>query len=393
MSKVRILFQAIALCGALCVFSNCGSDSGKKAFNPQEKESTMTDAERAEAINAKKAASLQTDSALVFGNGIKLTIMKPKAEGALTENVCDLVKQRMLEMVTANGIGGIGGDPAMVFACGVSNVSKKLTGTAPQKTQVTLDLQYMVCNVASGTVFGSLTDEVIGVGDNEAQAYMDAARQIKNNHKIQQMLKSSHDQIISYYNNNASSIKAEVESLIAKNDYDRAYALLRGIPEQCSSLFEYSKPQLASIAQKMLVRDAVANLASMQSAIAANDKQYAEVVGDIMALIPVNTPQYAEAKAAFSKYMTDLEIKADKQAKIEAEKADAEHQRKMQMLTLDAKIAHQEAVDGRWDKGFALIGDGIKSVRDIGVTFGRNSSWTSFLNPSNLVSSVSDAMH
>lgn len=128
----------------------------------------------------------------------------------------------------------------------------------------------------------------------------------------------------------------------------------------------------------------------MQSAIAANSENYADVVGDIMALIPVNTPQYAEAKSAFSKYLTDLDIKADKRAKIEVEKADAEHRRKMEMLTLDAKLAHDAAVDGRWDRGFDLIGQGIECARDIGVTFGRNSSWTSFLNPSNLVSSVSD---
>lgn len=366
-----------------------GSTDGKK-FNPQQKESSMTNAERQAAI-AKKRNSLATvDSALIFGNCIKLTILKPRPQGPVTEQMSDLVRQRMLDMVTSNGIGGLGGDPAMVFACGISNVSKTLTGTTPQKTQVTLDIQYYVANVATGTVFGSLSDKVVGVGNNEEQAYRNALSELKNNPNIQQMLKKATDNIIEYYNSNAASIQAEVETLIAKDDYERAYSLLRGVPEQCTALFEYSSKHLPSISQKILERDAATNLAMMQSAIAANSENYAEVVGDIMALIPVNTPQYAEAKSAFAKYLADLDIRADKRARIEAEKADAEHRRKMEMLTLDAKVAHDAAVEGRWDRGFDLIGQGLGCVREIGVTFGRNSSWTSFLNPSNLVSSVSD---
>ena len=388
---------SIYVVATLAITACCSSCNGKKEsegtkFAPTEKQSSMTDAEREAAIAAKRNSLAGVDTTLLFGNPVKLTIMKPKPQGKITEQISDLVKQRMLDMVTANGIGGIGGDPAMVFACGISNVSKKLTGTAPQKTQVTLDVQYYVANLASGTVFGSLTDQVIGVGNNEDQAYKNAVSQLKNSNKVGQMLKKANDNIIQYYNSNAASIQAEVEALIAKNDYERAYSLLRGVPQQCTSLFEFSSKRLPELSKQILVRDAATNLAHMQAAMAANSENYADVVGDIMALIPVNTPQYAEAKAAFSKCLTDLDIKADKRAKIEAEKADAEHRRKMEMLTLDAKIAHEQAVDGRWDRGFDLVGQGIDCVRDIGVTFGRNSSWTSFLNPSNLVSSISDAI-
>lgn len=377
------LFAVVTSCGG------SGSTDGKM-FNPQQKESSMTDAERQAAIAEKRNSLAAVDTALIFGNCVKLTILKPKPQGPVSEQMSDLVKQRMLDMVTSNGIGGIGGDPTMVFACGISNVSKRLTGSAPQKTQVTLDIQYYVANVATGTVFGSLSDKVVGVGNNEEQAYRNAFSELKNNTNIQQMLKKATDNIIDYYNSNASSIQAEAEALLAKDDYERAYSLLRGVPEQCTALFEYSSKNLPLISQKILERDAATNLAMMQSAIAANSENYADVVGDIMALIPVNTPQYAEAKSAFNQYLTDLDIKAEKRVKIEAEKADAEHRRKMEMLTLDAKLAHEAAVDGRWDRGFDLISQGLGCVRDIGVAFGRNSSWTSFLNPSNLVSSVSD---
>ncbi|MDE7414503.1 MAG: hypothetical protein K2N05_12060 [Muribaculaceae bacterium] len=383
--------KELASVSALLLLASCGwKQEGAKKFAPTEKQAVMTDSEREVAIAEKRNSLASVDTALIFGNPIKLTIMKPKPEGAITEQISDLVKQKMLDMVTANGIGGVGGDPAMVFACGISKVSKNLTGTAPQKTQVTLEVQYYVANVASGTVFGSLSDKVVGVGNNEESAYRNACSELKNTPAMQQMLKKASEKIIEYYNSNASSIQAEVEGLIAKNEYEQAYALLRGVPEQCKALFEFSSKRLPSISQKLLERDAATNLAHMQAAMAANSENYADVVGDIMALIPVNTPQYSEAKAAFGKYLTDLDIKADKRAKIEAEKADAEHRRKMEQLTLDAKLAHDAAVDGRWDKGFDLVDKGIDCVRDIGVTFGRNSSWTSFLNPSNLVSSVSE---
>lgn len=392
MKRFRKISLGIACLYLLGSITSCGG--GKKAeskmFNPQQKESVMTDSERQKAIAAKRDDLTKGDTTLIFGNGVKLTVMKPAPKGQMTEAVSNLVKQRMLDMLTVNGISGIGGDPAMIFACGISDVNKKLTGTAPQKTMVTLDIQYYVANVASGTVFGSLSEQIVGVGNNEEQAYKNAFGQLKNNDNIQQMLKKANDNIIEYYNSNASSIQAEVQGLITKNDYERAYSLLRGIPEQCVSLFEFSSKQLPMISQKILMRDAATNLAHMQSAIAANNTIYAPVVGDIMALIPVNAPQYSEAKAAFGKYLTDLNINAEKRVKIEAEKADADHRRKMEMLTLDAKMAHQAAVDGRWDRGFELIGQGIDCAREVGVTFGRNSSWTSFLNPSNRISSESD---
>lgn len=391
-SRIPKSLLAIVLLGAMTACGGSNSSNEKK-FNPRQKESSMTESERNAAIAEKRNSLAGVDTALIFGNNIKLTIMKPKPQGKITDQLSDLVGQRMLEMVTSNGIGGIGGDPAMVFACGISNVSKKLTGTAPQKTQVTLDVQYYVANVASGTVFGSLSDQVVGVGDNEEQAYKNACSEFRNNAKIQQMLKKANENIVEYYNSNASSIQAEVEALIAKNDYERAYSLLRGVPEQCTALFQFSSKNLPAISQKLLERDAATNLALMQSAIADNSENYANVVGDIMALIPVNTPQYAEAKAAFGKYLADLDIRADQRAKIEAEKADADHRRKMELLTLDAKMAHQAAVDGRWDRGFDLVGQGIECAREVGVTFGRNSSWTSFLNPSNLVSSISDVFN
>lgn len=379
-------YPIIALTLGILLASCGGQGSEGKKFAPAEKQTSMTDSERESAIAAKRNSLTATDTALIFGNCIKLTILKPKPQGKVTEQMSELVGQRMLDMVTANGIGGIGGDPAMVFACGISDTDKKLTGTAPQKTQVTLGIQYYVANVADGTVFGSLSDRVTGVGNNEEQAYKNAFSQLDNNDKIRHMLKKATENIVEYYNSNAASIQAEAQALIAKNDYERAYTLLRGVPQQCTALFEFSSKCLPAISQQILVRDAAATLAHMQAAIAANSENYADVVGDIMALIPANTPQYAEAKAAFGKYLSELDIKAEKRAKIEAEKADATHRRRMEILTLDAKLAHEAAVDGRWDRGFDLVGRGIDCVRDIGVTFGRNSSWTSFLNPSNRIS-------
>lgn len=382
MKKYPIIALALGM-----LLASCGGQAtdGKK-FAPAEKQPSMTDSEREAAIAAKRNSSTAEDSALIFGNCVKLTILKPKPQGKVTGQMSELVGQRMLDMVTANGIGGIGGDPAMVFACGITDVDKKLTATAPQKTQVTMNVQYYVANVADGTVFGSLSDRVTGVGNNEEQAYRNALSQLGNADGIRRMLKKANQNIVEYYNSNAESIQAEAEALIAANDYERAYTLLRGVPGQCTGLFEYSSKRLPAISRQILERDAGANLAHMRAAIAANSENYAEVVGDIMALIPVNTPQYAEATAAFGKYLTDLDIKAEKRAKIEAEKADAWHRRQMELLTLDSKLAHEAAVDGRWDRGFELVGQGIDCIRDIGVTFGRNSSWTSFLNPSNRIS-------
>lgn len=68
---------AVAAIGALAACSSGSGDNGGKKFAPQEKESTMTDAERQAAIAAKRASLAEVDTAVLTGNGIKLTIMTP----------------------------------------------------------------------------------------------------------------------------------------------------------------------------------------------------------------------------------------------------------------------------------------------------------------------------
>ena len=137
---MRKIFHLIAVAAVISLAACSGSsDKGGKKFAAQEKESTMTDAERQAAIEAKRASLAELDTAVLTGNGIKLTIMTPTAdeENHVTEKMSTLLANKLLAMATKNGISGMGGDPAFVLAAGITGLDKKLTGRAPQKTMLT----------------------------------------------------------------------------------------------------------------------------------------------------------------------------------------------------------------------------------------------------------------
>lgn len=303
-------FIRLAFClMSIILISSCGNGGGKK-FNPQQKESTMTDAERQAAIEAKRTSLSVIDTATIVGNGIKLTIMTPNPdqENFVSKQMSEELAMRMLSVASRNGISGMGGDPSFVFAAGITGADKKLTGTAPQKTMITYNVTLYVGNVITDAVFGTATVDLVGVGDNEKQAMINAAREFKDNGTIQNMLSQSSKKIVDYYKTHTDEIKSQVNGYISTGMFDEAYAILRSVPQEATEAFKYAQSQLEKVGAKMLGKHSAQNLANLKAAIAASPGSYNPEIGAYLAMIPSGSAQYKEAQALYEKYSKDLII-------------------------------------------------------------------------------------
>lgn len=343
---IRILSIAIVTVGISC----SGGSKGTK-FAAQEKESTMSDEEREAAIAAKRASLAEIDTAVLVGNGIKLTIMtpQPSEEDHVTEKMSNDLARKLLSIASKNGISGMGGDPAFVLAAGITGLDKKLTGSAPQKTMLTYDVTLYVGNAITGTVFGSTTIKLTGVGDNERQAANNAVSELKDNAEIQHMLVSSTNKIIDYYNTHAGEIKAQAEATISKGNYDEAYGLLYSVPEQASELFAYASKKLPEVADKIFAKQSSQNLANLKSAIASSQGHFTPEAGAYLAMIPSGSPDYKEAQKIYSEYTSRVQATEEQEKtaarELEMKKMEiaAKNSRQMSSKEMRRRIAMEDA--------------------------------------------------
>lgn len=308
------------------------STNGKK-FAPQERKSKFSEEERQAAIAAKRA-SLSLDPEIAFGSrSIKLSILPPTPEGDITEDVSIQIAQKMLSILSENGISGIGNAPNLVLGIKASQTGRESTGTVPQKMIVKYNLSYQVMNLASGDIYASQGQEVLGVGRSFEEAASNLAEGITNSPDLQQMLKIAEERILDFYSKNLQTVKNQVQDAVKRKNFDLAIALLHSIPEQAKDAFQYATQKLPEVFELMKRSHAADELAALQTAISVSDEAiFNPEVACHMQMIPSDMPEYAKAEALVKAYQTKIEAR---RKEIEAKAAEDEaYRRKLEELSI-----------------------------------------------------------
>lgn len=344
---IKNLFS-VAILGLLAISCGGNSDKGVK-FAPKEKESNLTDAERKAAIDERKKALTLDISSMMNSNGVKLTVLPPAPQGDVTDAVSELIGMKMMNIIAANGIGGVNNVPDFALAATMTETGRETTSTAPQKFIVKYDINFQVLNVNDGNVYGSATESVSGVGNTFGEAVRKAAEEIKTTPRLQQLLSSSSEKIINWYNDNLPTLKNQVSAAIGDNNYALALSYLGSVPSQASAAYAYATQEQPKVLEAFKKHNASTNMAALKGAIAAG-QQAGELNQDVynyLAMIPTGTPEYAQAEKLVESYQTNvLKRQAEKEERQykedEAKRIQAE---KMELAKLDAdrQIALAEA--------------------------------------------------
>lgn len=339
-------FVIIAILGF--VGMSCGSEGGTK-FNPKEKEVSMTDSERQAAIAAKKESLNVSINSMMNSNGVKLTVLPPSPSGDITEAVSEQIGAKMLEMIAANGIGGVNNTPDFALAATMSDSGRETTGSALQKFIVKYDVTYQVLNMLDGTVFASASTQISGVGNSFQEATRNAVNEIKSTDEIQKMLNTGSERIIDWFNTNLPGLKKQVATAVETKDFPLALAYLNSVPSQASEAYTYASAEQPKVLEAYKKYNASSNFAAMKKAIAAG-QQATDLNPEVytyLALIPEGTPEYAQAQKIVDDYQVSvLKRKAeaeDRQFKADEAQKEREQAMAMAQLQADKEIAIAEA--------------------------------------------------
>jgi len=174
---------------------------------------------------------------------------------------------------------------------------------------VKYDVTYEVINVPTGDVYATATDEIMGVGASFEEANANAVQEMKDSPKLQKMLQTGSDRIVSWYNDNLQTLKNQVEAAAGNKDYAYALALVESVPEQAKTAFQYASQQQPKLLAAMNRQHAAETLSEMRTAIANANGDFSPTVAACMQMVPADSPEYKEAQNLYAAYTKQVDAK------------------------------------------------------------------------------------
>ena len=176
---------------------------------------------------------------------IPVTAFVPKQIDAMSSTAQKNLENKISQMVAASGMSSLSYSKFAIIPK-VIVVDKQTQASTPPMIVMNLEITYYFGNVDSGDVFGSLTKNYKGVGQNDTKAYMAAINAIKpKDAEMVEFLETGKQKILDYYDKIADKIIQTAQKDADMGNYDAALLALSEIPMACNS---YSKCMDAAFA-------------------------------------------------------------------------------------------------------------------------------------------------
>lgn len=172
---------------------------------------------------------------IVANAQINITAYMPDDIKDSYPNAAELLESKLNNVLSSNNIKSQMGDSRFILTGNWVTESKDIVGSAPTQIAYVLDINLYIGDGQEGTKYASETFRVKGVGATEEKARIAAIRNLQSKSaKIDKLIKSGRDRIMSYYETNKEQLLASANSLIADQNYDEAIYQLYLIPMECS---------------------------------------------------------------------------------------------------------------------------------------------------------------
>lgn len=243
---------------------------------------------------------------------IMLSPVFDSAIDGMNENNVSILEGRLQSLISSMGMeSGYGG--RFVLACKVAALQREVSGT---KLIQNLQVSFAVGDNESNICFGSTTTECIGIGNTEEQAMTSALKNIKANKQLKDLVASSKERIIDYYNKNGAAIIQKAKALIAAQKWEEALCELSAIPQECACYNE-ALAMMESTYLAHINHDAAQVLAEAQAVWSAdpNPGPAAEQAMAILATIDASAKCYPQAQALMKKIEARVQNVTDQRYK------------------------------------------------------------------------------
>lgn len=197
---------------------------------------------------------------------MSIYVTRPTSNNLPTEAL-DILEDRMEQILTTNGIADNGLDRRFAMTATVSVIEKRIIEGMPTRVLQKLEVVFYIRDVIDNKAYGNVAINTTGVDINENKAFIMAFNNIKpSNSKIQTMIESSKDLIVTYYRTNINNIIADAYLEAKQGNYNHALYILAKVPNVCSDCIEQCRVAILDIYQQKIDNEG-ANL--LQSALAA----------------------------------------------------------------------------------------------------------------------------
>lgn len=168
-------------------------------------------------------------------------------QGNLTsEELTSRLKTKMLQIVSANGMGGAAGvSSRFVLLPKILVTQFENTPSAPPKVMARMDIVLFIADVSQKRVFTSKTFKSTGIGKNEQEAYLNGVQNLPSSGAdIAGFISEGKMKIVEYYNQNCDRILKEVNAKAATQQFDEALEDLLSVPPEATTCYEKAMIQL-----------------------------------------------------------------------------------------------------------------------------------------------------
>lgn len=160
-------------------------------------------------------------------------------EAGIPGGAQQMLKNKLMQVATLNGLGGVESGSQFAIVPLVSIISKDVTPTAPPQIALKADVTLYIVDVLSHNIFSQTSIEVKGVGNTEDRAYSQALNNLNPRHgQFRGFVEKGKEKIVEYYNSQCDVIISSAKALAGQKKFEDALAILYNVPDVSRECFD-----------------------------------------------------------------------------------------------------------------------------------------------------------
>lgn len=199
---------------------------------------------------------------------------------------------KLNQIVTNYGLADNGLTDRFFLSPEVVVSTKDIVPSNPPKVSQKLDVILMIGDVVDNKLYGSLSLPVVGVGQNENKAFINAFQKIPVKSKqLEAFMTETKEKIVAFYQQNGIQIIGKAESLATSGQYDEALQALFSIPDFCGDVSDKGKEVALRVYRSKIDQEGLAIYKKAKALWEANPKE--STVPEVLDIISGVHPESA----------------------------------------------------------------------------------------------------
>ena len=191
---------------------------------------------------------------------------------------------KLNQIVTNYGLANNGLTDRFFLTANVLVTTKDIMPGTPPRVSQKADVVLFIGDVIDNKIYGSLSLTIIGVGQNENKAFINAFQKMPVKSKaLEDFMDSTKEKIVLYYQQNGNALIDNAEFLAKSGQYDEALATLLSIPDFCGEISVASQEAVLKVFQMKIDNEGEELLKQAQLLWAANQNE--EIVPDVLGIL------------------------------------------------------------------------------------------------------------